>query len=292
MSTPQDFQEPISPELLEAIQALPWSTKAEWREPDVDARWRQLQLRSADAGRTKGGYQQKNWGRSLGGAGVLMVVALVLAWQVLKPSNITESYKTYATKPGERATIILQSGAQVTLGPATTLSVYNNKANLAGEAVFTVLHKDDAPFTVHAGNTTARVLGTTFAIRKYAEDQSVRVAVADGKVGVNSAVLSAGDIAMASSNNQVSVSHDAEAMLNAFAFSQGKLIIDVQTLAEAAPELSRWLNLDIRVDSSAAGQRLTTTLHHHTVTQALDQIAVLTETRYQRHGRVVIFTRN
>lgn len=238
------------------------------------------------------GIKVRRWVR-YSAIAVFCTLIAIIAWRTSdSTSSSPNTHKTYVTIAAQRATVTLPSGVQATLGPATKLVVYENKVMLNGQAAFTILHRTHKPFTVQAGNTIARVLGTSFVVRSYAEDKSVRVAVAEGKVSVNSAVLTAGDIATSYPGSKIDVEHDAEAMLNAFAFSQGKLIITVQTLAEAAPELSRWLDLDIRIDSAAAKQRLTTALQGHSSTQALNEIAVLTETRYHRNGRIVTFTRD
>lgn len=54
--------------------------------------------------------------------------------------------------------------------------------SLIGEAFFEVRPDSSAPFVVEAGKTETRVLGTTFNIRAYEDEQNVKVTVITGKV--------------------------------------------------------------------------------------------------------------
>ena len=57
---------------------------------------------------------------------------------------------------------------------------------LEGEGFFEVVHDLDRPFMVQAGQTSTRVLGTSFNIRNYLKENIVEVAVASGKVSFTS----------------------------------------------------------------------------------------------------------
>ena len=48
----------------------------------------------------------------------------------------------------------------------------NHTVRLIGAGLFTVSHHDGAPFTVIAGATVARVLGTSFVVRRYLQRYS------------------------------------------------------------------------------------------------------------------------
>lgn len=55
---------------------------------------------------------------------------------------------------------------------------------LIGEAFFEVTPNHEKPFIVKAGQTQTRVLGTSFNIKAYEEEEAVQVAVVTGKVRV------------------------------------------------------------------------------------------------------------
>jgi len=58
--------------------------------------------------------------------------------------------------------------------------------NLSGEAFFEVTGDTANPFIVYAGNTQTRVLGTSFNVRAYEDEEDVEVAVVEGKVKFSS----------------------------------------------------------------------------------------------------------
>lgn len=232
------------------------------------------------------------WGVPLSIAAALAIGFLGIKYipnVIHTPQTPNTQTKTYTTAPGQRANITLADGSTITLAPATTMHVTGRNVELQGEALFTVTQHKDNPFTVRTSTTITRVLGTMFGIRKYADDKETRVAVANGKVAVGEdATLAAGDVAITTPTG-VRVQHDAERVLSLLSFAQGRLTIDDEPLAGAAPQISRWFGLEIRFDGQAATRRLSTVLQQETPGQALDDIARLTRTRYLRQGQVVTF---
>ncbi|RYZ95824.1 MAG: hypothetical protein EOP47_25055 [Sphingobacteriaceae bacterium] len=55
---------------------------------------------------------------------------------------------------------------------------------IEGEAFFDVAHDADHPFIVHTGDITTQVLGTSFNIKAYPDEQLLKVDVVSGKVGI------------------------------------------------------------------------------------------------------------
>lgn len=221
------------------------------------------------------------------GAAVLLIAGIYAFNGMPAVSSVKQS-RIYTTSAAQRANITLSDGSNVTLAPSTTLRVTGREIELNGEALFIVSHKNETPFTVKTGNTVTKVLGTMFSVRRYADDEQVRVAVAEGKVSVNDVVLTNGDIAL--SGNKVDVQHDAERVLSILSFAQGRLAIDDETLAHAAPQIGRWLDLEIHFDRESGARRLSTVLHQETPSQALEDISRLVRAKYVRKGRVVTFT--
>jgi ferric-dicitrate binding protein FerR (iron transport regulator) len=195
------------------------------------------------------------------GVGVALLVAGLKfgSVQLLGGRATSEpAYTTYTTANGQRATITLSDGSTVTLNVASRLDVPvdytrgDHALRLSGAALFKVLHHDLTPFTVVAGGTTTRVLGTSFVVRSYANDTAVTVAVRDGKVGVGSLVLTA--------ERQVVIGHSGAPRVRVadpaqFSFATGVLTLTGGLLADAIPELDRWYNADIRLGDPGLGSQ-------------------------------------
>ena len=86
---------------------------------------------------------------------------------------------------------ILPDGSLVTLNSNSKLSFPKKFKNdvrevtITGEAFFDVQPNPDKPFIIHAGNAQVKVLGTSFNVRAYPENEAVEVVVETGKVQVS-----------------------------------------------------------------------------------------------------------
>jgi transmembrane sensor len=104
------------------------------------------------------------------GAAALALVAGVGAWLGLQPAPVpAPTMLHYATARGEQRTVRLADGSMVRLNGATriAISLASDRREVrleSGEAYFDVAHDATRPFTVRAGTSDARVLGTAFDI--------------------------------------------------------------------------------------------------------------------------------
>ena len=210
------------------------------------------------------------------------------------------------TIAGQRRAVDLPDGSRVTLGVASTLRAlpgYGRGAReveLTGEAMFTVTHDASRPFRVHVGSTNVEDLGTEFAIRAYAGEASIRIAVAAGSVSVrrgnksaSAVVLSPRDVAtvgaMGSVSDTIAVAHNVD--VGKFtAFAEGRLIFVDTPLSQVASDLSRWYGIEVRItDSSLRDRHLTSTFEAESFDEVLRIIGIALDVKYLRNGQAVEF---
>ena len=90
------------------------------------------------------------------------------------------------TAANESTQVDLPDGTKIWLNQNSQLSysIPFNKRNvkLEGEAFFEVERMEDSPFTITGGETKTRVLGTSFNVRAYSNEDKVMVTVTSGKV--------------------------------------------------------------------------------------------------------------
>jgi ferric-dicitrate binding protein FerR (iron transport regulator) len=192
---------------------------------------------------------------------IVGIVVLALGWHMQSLSVHQDMATTvYTTARGERANIRLPDGSTVALNVESRLVVPSDYARghrtlqLTGEALFSVMHHPQSEFTVTSGGITTRVLGTSFVVRHYQNDTSTFVAVRDGKVGVRTAVLSAGQQSDVTTQGAASVQAVDPSR---FTFVTGVLTLNDVPMRDAIVELGRWYNLDIRLgDSKLAARRI------------------------------------
>jgi transmembrane sensor len=104
------------------------------------------------------------------GATTAAALALVIGiggWWGLRPAPAVDRTEHYATARGHRAEVQLADGSTLTLDGETSIDVTfatDRRAVVmrSGEAYFDIVHDPARPFTVQAGTSSTRVLGTAF----------------------------------------------------------------------------------------------------------------------------------
>lgn len=138
---------------------------------------------------------------STGVAAVLVGAVGVGTWQSGAFAPVPPLIQHFETRRGEQRLVQLADGSKVQMDGATSLDVtIDGESRVAalqrGEAYFDIAHEEKRPFTVRAGASSTRVLGTAFSIDL--SQRSVKLAVYRGKVrfgggeGKNGVVVPAG----------------------------------------------------------------------------------------------------
>ena len=108
--------------------------------------------------------------------------------QSVTPSNI--SYITKQTTYGQKSTITLPDGSKVKLNAGTKIIFPDNfqenrQISLTGEAFFDVKRDTLHPFIISTEGITITVLGTSFNVSAYLNEEEIDVAVESGSVKVS-----------------------------------------------------------------------------------------------------------
>jgi transmembrane sensor len=94
----------------------------------------------------------------------------------------------YATNVGGMQSVVLQDGTRVDLntGSAIKARFTGGQREIVlthGEALFTVVHRTNWPFSVRAGGATIHAVGTKFSVR-LREDDEMDVLVIEGRIAI------------------------------------------------------------------------------------------------------------
>lgn len=192
------------------------------------------------------------WG--VGGAAAAMGGAVVL-WNLRA--------ETFATGLGEIRRAPLADGTQMILNTDSALKVQLSARRrqvdvLRGEAWFDVAHDPQRPFVVRAGGSRFEALGTAFSVRQRGERTDLQVTegvvAAFHAAGPQRAEVPAGHrLTVADDGQPFIVTPDPAAIRRSLAWRQGELVLDGETLAEAAAEFNRYNTLKIIVEDSELG---------------------------------------
>lgn len=306
-----------------------------WESPNLDDAWGRFERRClwgdevpvvSDApGRRR--VESGGWGRwmlqhglsalhSVGRSGLsLGVVAVVgivaFSWMFglsgrMSHADSATVRRTFTTAVGQRATIQLTDGSRVTLAPSSTLEIpsefgrHTRDVVLTGEAYFDVMASERAPFAVHTGNVRTDVLGTTFVVRRYADDGYTRIAVTTGRVSVAAVgdrgssarhptiVLAAGMLGEVT--DTIALATTVTDMSGFTGWTNGQLAFHHTPVAQALVTLERWYGYQFRVMDSVLLQRdLTATFDEKDSSNMLMTLRTVLDARMTLDGAVVTF---
>lgn len=213
---------------------------------------------------------------TLAGVAAFAVIGIALFQfgpQLLSGSGEFTSRNTgnvVATAAGQSSRVEFPDGSVALLGPKSRIQ-YSTKfgqrdrvVSLDGEALFTVIHATGTPFTVRTNSAVARVLGTSFTVRRYPLDTTTQVIVAEGRVAVTSInqedksvtepiVLVSGERGTVHNSGlitQVRVSDIGAAL----AWTQGRVEFNDAELYEVAANVSRMYDIDLHIESESLGR--------------------------------------
>ncbi len=190
---------------------------------------------------------------------------LAVAGTLLFPSS---ARRTFATPVGGHEIITLKDGSSIELNTDTVVrtnigSDHRIASIDKGEAFFKIAHDAGHPFTVTANGNKITVLGTEFSVRD--EPNRVEVKLVDGKVWFTSdngktpprsALMTPGDVLVATPNSLSVAKRTPAALSNDLGWRRGLLVFHHSTLADAAREYNRY-NTQKIVVADAAAARLT-----------------------------------
>ena len=126
------------------------------------------------------------WRRWLAAAVLLPLIA-ISTWYLIHPSPKNELVEKYNQK-GIRSIIILPDGSKIWLNADSRLkypAVFQaslREVYLEGEAFFEIAKNPQRPFIVHLPKGKVNVLGTSFDIRAYEDEEWMTTSVATGLV--------------------------------------------------------------------------------------------------------------
>lgn len=219
-------------------------------------------------------------------AAITVITIGIFSW--IKINNhsqetVVQSYAkiiSNATK-GERKKIILKDGSTVWLNSGTQLFYTNDfegatrEVLLKGEAFFDVKKQNGKPFIVHSGALDIHVVGTSFNVKAYENENQIETTLYEGEVNVlynnnktlspiklipNQKLIIKKAIPLATAkNNTVKESIIIEKMDSTVSESQtveaawkyNRLEFKDEPLSEIAKKMERWFNVSIIIESES-----------------------------------------
>lgn len=222
---------------------------------------------------------------------VLLLVAvssgLITLQFAVKPDDViaVPVFNEIATNPGERASIELSDGSRVNLNAASklvmpaTFSSSRRELEISGQAFFEIKADKNRPFDIRTDIALIQVLGTSFDVRSYENEDRILVAVREGTVELknrndngSSLIINGGYMgSISKSTGQLTLEMFEDPGLY-FGWMDGRIIFKDAPLKDVFNHLERWYAISIEYDESDCdlmSQRLTADLRTRSIRDVL-----------------------
>lgn len=218
-----------------------WRADAAWTSADrikvLDAAGNDASARKAMPGTIKA-------------AAAFVLMAALAAGAALYPR--APSDRTYATAIGGHETISFADGTRIELNTDTLIRARMTTKERTiwldhGEAYFSVKHNAARPFMVMVAGHRITDLGTKFLVT--ADAGKLQVALVQGRARIDtadkwmqqhSALMSPGDVVLATTDSMSRTRESTRALSNALSWRNGLLVFRRTPLAEAAYQINRY----------------------------------------------------
>lgn len=245
------------------------------------------------------------------------------------------AYHTIKAPNGAKADIVLADGTHVILNSGSEL-IYpeffvaeKREVKLTGEAYFDVERDEKRPFFIETKDIKIRVLGTSFNVKAYPEDETIETFVESGKVEVEltnvhvqqkkiyltqneKAVFTKGtaqvqvqtgkdggeaekmekiDLPKQKPQLLISGNNDSEEEL---AWKNDKFIFKNEPLERLIIKLERWYGVEIELNRKGLAEyHFTGTFERETIEQVMNVIAYSIPIQWKKdHKKILIFSKD
>lgn len=105
----------------------------------------------------------------------------------MKEISETMSLKTIVVPKGSTSRVLFRDGSNLWINSESEVELVpsvksERRIDLKGEAFFEVARNEDLPFIVRAKEVEVKVLGTTFNVNAYADDDEIKISLESGSV--------------------------------------------------------------------------------------------------------------
>jgi ferric-dicitrate binding protein FerR (iron transport regulator) len=173
-------------------------------------------------------------------------------------------WNTLSTAKGQTYSLLLSDGSRITLNSESSIQFPVSFAGelrevkVTGEAYFQVAHDASRPFEVKARDMELRVLGTTFNVNAYSDEDAVKATLVEGSIqirkGVQKKIIKPGQQAQVLPDDIKVTDVDVDRIT---AWKQGYFRFKEDKLSEAMRNVARWYDVEVVYEGNAAGVEVT-----------------------------------
>jgi transmembrane sensor len=164
-------------------------------------------------------------------------------------------YNTIATPKGGQYQIVLPDGSKVWLNAASSIKFpaaftgSTRQVEIAGEVYMEIAKNAKQPFIVKTNGTEVQVLGTSFNINAYSDEEAIKTTLIEGSVKVvkenSEAILKPGEQAVISNSAASKIQKILVETDEVLAWKNGDFDFGHSDIRSIMRQLSRWYDIDV-----------------------------------------------
>ena len=214
---------------------------------------------------------------------------------VIQKKEMTERFHEIIVPRCGEYRLVLSDGTRIYLNAESSLrfpDVFGDerKVYLTGEAYFEVAHNPNKPFFVEAKNLQIQVLGTSFGVRVYKDEDYALTTLEEGQVNIHTATSS-----VTLKPGEQAKLHDNEITVNKVntcsytAWRNGKYIFINESLGNIMKTLARWYDINIFYTSSKLEQIQFTgeLIRYKNIEELLSKFEILEKVKFEIRNNTI-----
>ncbi|MDR2774723.1 MAG: DUF4974 domain-containing protein [Tannerella sp.] len=264
---------------------------------DPETAWEKVNGINRKKNRIDGRLRNMYYMVSCVAASVLVALALSLTGIFEKRSEVRLHM---SADYGNRSEIGLPDGSVVKLNSGSDITYsFDKKKNIRevsfqGEGFFNIA-KSNAPFVVKIkGGPEVKVLGTSFNLQAYPEDQIVQTSLVEGRVELTyengKMMLKTGD--MVTFDKETNKLERVEGILShTYGWLENKLYMYDMSLPDVCKHLERWYNVKIAVQAELGESiHYNGVIQEETIVDVMEALSRLSKINYEVKGKNICIT--
>jgi ferric-dicitrate binding protein FerR (iron transport regulator) len=220
------------------------------------------------------------------------------------PAEVEPVLKEISMNKGQRGSVTLSDGTLVSLNSESSITLPNTfksdvrEVYLQGEAFFEVSRMEDKPFLIYVNGTVVEVLGTSFAVRAFPDDEMVRTTVVEGLVSFRSEsegieegiLLAAGDLGEFNLKQKRLSKEKIQNLAPYLSWKEGYLTFENATMDEVKRQLERKYDIQVLfAEKDIELLELTAELKSRSLRNVLETISLSLDLSFDLDQEVVEF---
>ncbi|MDR1201188.1 MAG: DUF4974 domain-containing protein [Tannerellaceae bacterium] len=229
-------------------------------------------------------------------AAILFPVTILFAIGLYLRPQKAELFEVIANK-GEKASLTLTEGTIVAINSDSKITYpndYNRKnrfLTLKGEAFFDVKYNPEKPFIVECEDIKIRVLGTSFGIKAYENENHISIVLNTGKIQLTTPKemieMAPDERIVYNKTTQTAIREKVDAD-DYTSWRQNRLRFENESLETIVKTISRMHNIDIAFESPhLMNMRFTGTIDNTNIKSVLDAITLTSSINYRSDNGIV-----